>query len=290
MQKTILITGASSGFGKLTAKTLLENNHQVIATMRDIQGKNKSNAEELAKLGAKIIELDVTDDASVELAIKNAANEVSKIDVVINNAGVGVMGYQEAFTVDDFKHVFEINVFGVQRVIRAILPHFRKNKSGTIINISSLLGRITIPFYGPYNATKWAVEAMSENYRVELSQLGIDVCIVEPGGFPTNFMERLIKPSDKSRDQYYSEMSPTPEISFANFENALAANPAQNPQNVANAILDLVQKDIGQRKFRTIVDKMGMGDHLQGYNDSLSQITNGIYGAFGINHLLSVKK
>ena len=246
MQKTILITGASSGFGKLTAKTLLENNHQVIATMRDIQGKNKSNAEELAKLGAKIIELDVTDDASVELAIKNAANEVSKIDVVINNAGVGVMGYQEAFTVDDFKRVFEINVFGVQRVIRAILPHFRKNKSGTIINISSLLGRITIPFYGPYNATKWAVEAMSENYRVELSQLGIDVCIVEPGGFPTNFMERLIKPSDNSRNQYYSEISPTPEVSFSNFEHALAANPAQNPQNVANAIFDLVQNDIGQ--------------------------------------------
>lgn len=131
---------------------------------------------------------------------------------------------------------------------------------------------------------------MSENYRVELSQLGIDVCIVEPGGFPTNFMERLIKPSDNSRNQYYSEISPTPEVSFSNFEHALAANPAQNPQNVANAILDLVQNDIGQRKFRTIVDKMGMGDHLQGYNDSLSQITNGIYGAFGINHLLSVKK
>ncbi|MCB0377224.1 MAG: SDR family oxidoreductase [Bdellovibrionales bacterium] len=289
MSQTILITGASGGFGERTVKILLQQNHKVVASMRGVTGKNKEKAAHLAGLGAKVVELDVTNDESVEKAILNAIREVGNIDVVINNAGVGVLGRQEAFTIEDFRKLFEVNVFGVQRVLRTIIPHFRENGGGTIINVSSLLGRITIPYYGPYNASKWAIEALTENYRTELSSFGIDVCILEPGGFPTTFMDNLIKPSDTSRDSQYVNVEPSPEVFFQNFEQALAANPAQDPQNVAEAISKLVATPKGHRQFRTIVDKMGMGDHIEGYNEGLKQITQGVYGAFGIDHLLKLK-
>lgn len=289
MTQTIFITGTSSGFGNRMAKSLLQKGHDVIATMRGTNDKNKKAARELKDLGAHVFALDVTNEESVNECITKALQEVGPIDVLVNNAGVGVIGRQEAFTVEDFKKLFEINLFGVQRVIRALVPHFRKRKKGTIINVSSLLGRIAIPYYGPYNASKWALEALTENYKVELSQFGIDVCIVEPGGFPTNFMERLIKPTDLSRDKDYEIVEPSPETFFTNFEQALASNPAQDPQEVAHAVVNLIETQPGQRKFRTIVDKMGMGDHIETYNKNLGQITQGIYGAFGIDHLLKVK-
>ena len=128
----------------------------------------------------------------------------------------------------------------------------------------------------------------TENYRTELSQFGIDVSLVEPGGYPTTFMERLIQPSDTSRDTSYHGLEPTPESFFNNFEEALASNPAQNPQDVADAIVNLINTDKSVRPFRTIVDKMGMGEHIEGYNNGLEQITKGVYGAFGIDHLLTL--
>ncbi len=200
------------------------------------------------------------------------------------------MGYQESFTPEDWQRVFEINVFGVQRVIRAILPHFKAKKAGTIVNISSLLGRMTVPFYGPYNASKWALEAMSENYRTELSQLGIDVVIVEPGGFATSFIDALMRPSDSARDADYTSFQPTPQFFLENFEQGLASNPEQDPANVAKAIVSLLEMPAGERPLRTIVDKMGMGDHLANLNNASDQITRGIYGAFQIDHLLDLKK
>ena len=290
MSKTILITGASSGFGKLTVLALQSSGHQVIATMRDIAGRNQSTAQELSVAGAIPVELDVTNDESVDTAFTHALKKVERIDVIVNNAGVGVTGHQEAFTVDDFMTLFDINVFGVQRVLRAAIPHLRANQSGVIINVSSLLGRFTIPYYGPYNASKWALEALTENYRTELSQFGIEVCLVEPGGFATDFLSKLIPPGDSSRNEHYAGITPTPTEFLHNFEAALAANPVQDPANVANAILKLVNCTHGERKFRTIVDSMGMGDHLEGYNESIEQITHGIYGAFGIDHLLSLKE
>ena len=182
MSKKVLITGASSGFGALTAKTLLSQGHTVVATMRNADTKNKQIAEELTGLGASIVELDVTSDDSVNSGVEKAIELMGGLDVVVNNAGIGVLGIQENFTIEDFKRLFEVNVFGVQRVNRAALPHLRKQGSGLLIHVSSLLGRMVLPFYGPYNATKWAVEALAENYRIELSGFGIDSCIVEPGG------------------------------------------------------------------------------------------------------------
>ena len=214
---------------------------------------------------------------------------IGGLDVVINNAGVGVLGIQEQFDIDDFRKLFEVNVFGVQRVNRAVLPHLRKQGSGLLIHVSSLLGRIAFPFYGPYNASKWALEAIAENYRVELSGFGVDSCIVEPGGFPTSFFNSLMQPSDTSQNESYGDMVHAPKQAFESFEGALASNPAQNPQNVADAIASLISTPAGERPARTVVDKMGMGDHIDPYNQQLAQIHEGLYGAFGMGDMLKLK-
>ena len=289
MSKKILITGASGGFGALSVKSLLEDGHQVVGTMRNTETKNKAIADELSGLGAHIVNMDVTDDDSVNAGVAAAIEKMDGLDVVINNAGVGVHGIQETFTIDDFKKVFDVNVFGVQRVNRAALPHLRAQGSGVLMLVSSLLGRMSLPFYGPYNATKWAVEAMAENYRMELSGFGVDSVIVEPGGFPTSFMDALIKPSDDSRNEGYGEMVNAPKAAFESFEEALEQNPIQNPQLVADAIVGLVNTPAGQRPVRTTVDKMGMGDTIAPYNQQLDAIHEGIFGAFGMGDMLKLK-
>lgn len=285
----ILITGANGGFGVLTVKTLLNQGHTVVATLRNSESRNKVIADELSALGAKIVEIDITDDTSVNAGVTKAIELLGGLDVVINNAGVGVLGIQEQFNMDDFKRLFDVNVFGVQRVNRAVLPYLRGQGSGLLIHLSSLLGRIAYPFYGPYNATKWAVEALAENYRVELSAFGVDSCIVEPGGYPTSFMTNLMKPSDNSQSESYGEMANAPEQMFEHFEQALASNPSQNPQNVADAIANLISTPAGKRPVRTIVDSMGMGTVIAPYNDQLAQIHEGLYNAFGMGEMLKLK-
>ncbi len=289
MSQKILITGASSGFGKMTAQTLLAKDHTVVASMREPGGRNEAVANELASAGANIVEIDVTTDSSVENGVNTAVEVAGGLDVLINNAGIGVLGLQESYTPDDWRRLFEINVFGVQRMNRAVLPLFRKQRSGLLLHVSSLLGRMTLPFYGPYNASKWALEAMAENYRTELSAFGVDTCIVEPGGFATSFMDRLMKPGDTSREGEYGDFAQAPAAALTNFEQALEANPQQDPQNVATAIADLVDTPAGQRSFRTVVDKMGMGDPIAGYNQHLDEVTSGIYGAFGMQDMLQLK-
>lgn len=285
----IVITGANGGFGALAVKALLQKGHEVVATMRNITTKNKNAAEELTSLGAKVIEMDVTDDASVNQGIEAAIAALNGLDVVVNNAGIGVLGIQEQFTIEDFKRLFDVNVFGVQRVNRAALPFLRKQGSGLLVHISSLLGRITFPFYGPYNASKWALEAMAENYRVELSGFGVDSCLIEPGGYPTGFFESLMQPSDRSQDESYGSMVDAPKQAFESFEGALANNPAQDPQNVADAIVHLIETPAGERPARTVVDKMGMGDHIAPYNQQLENIHQGLYTAFGMGDMLKLK-
>ena len=290
MAKKILITGASGGFGKLTVLTLLQKGHQVAASMRDINGKNKNVADELRKAGAKIIEIDVTDDTSVTNGVNSAIPDLDGLDVLINNAGLGVLGMQEFFTPADFQKVFDINVFGVQRMNRAVVPYFREKKNGLIIYTSSLLGRIALPFYGAYQASKWALEALAENYRVELSGFGIENCIVEPGGYPTAFSDNLLRPSDNSRELGYGDFAKVPEAALHNFENVLKNNPQQNPQKVADAFAELIEKPKGDKSFRTAVDFIGMADHIQNYNEHLEQIMTGLYTNFGTQGMLSVRK
>lgn len=288
MSKKVLITGANGGFGRLTVQSLLSKGHVVAATMRGVAGKNAAAAEELKAAGAHVVELDVTDEKSVEKGVREAIDAMGGLDVVVNNAGVGVAGMQEHFTAEDWHKVFDVNVYGVQRVNRAALPHLRAQGSGTIIYVSSLLGRMTMPFYGPYNASKWALEAMAENYRIELSGFGIANYIVEPGGFETSFFGNLIQPSDQSRNAAYGDFMQAPQQVGQGFAEALANNDMQDPQLVADAILSYVEAK-GQVPFRTVVDHMGMGEPLKGYNDQLEGITRGVYTAFQIDGMLDVK-
>ena len=290
MSNKVLVTGANGGFGSLIIETLLNAGHSVVGSMRDPNGRNAEASSYLVKLGANVVDIDVTNESSVIAGVNSSAEVLGGLDVVINNAGVGVLGFQEAFTTEDIQGMFDINVFGLHRVTRAALEHFHAQGSGLILNISSLLGRITIPFYGPYNASKWAVEALSENYRTELSSFGIDVAIIEPGGFPTSFFNRLVQPSDQARmDKYYAEMKDAPREAFEGFEGALSDNPVQDPQLVADAALTLVNTPAGERPFRTVVDKMGMGEPIVEYNEQLDKVTHGIYSAFGMEETLELK-
>ncbi|MEO0544638.1 MAG: SDR family oxidoreductase [Pseudomonadota bacterium] len=285
----ILITAAASGFGKLMAADLIAAGHTVVGSLRDIKGRNAKAASELEAMGIQVVEIDVTNDASVDSGIKAATAKLGQIDVLINNAGVGAHGLQENFSADDFQRMFDINVFGVQRMTRGVLPDMRSRGSGLILNISSLLGRVALPFYGPYNASKWALEAMSENYRAELSAFGVDVAIIEPGGFPTRFIDNLLQPSSRDRDAGYGDMASAPKASLEGFEGFLAANPQQNPQLVSDAVVDVVGRAPGTRPFRTEVDRIGMAEPLKAYNEHLDQVTTGLFTNLGMEGMLNLK-
>src|SRR6516164_3693330 len=180
MSRTILTTGASSGFGRDTAETLHRAGHTVYASLRHAEGKNRATAEALRKLGIKTVELDVSDDASVEAGVETVLAEAGEIDVLVNNAGIASAGVTEAFTAEQAKAIFDTNVIGLLRVTRAVLPSMRHQHDGLVINIGSVLGRVTFPFLGIYGASKFAVEALTDSLRYEVSQLGVEVVEVQP--------------------------------------------------------------------------------------------------------------
>ncbi len=290
MNKKILITGASGGFGFLTCKELRAKGHQVTGTMRKADGKNDIKAEDLRRLGVHIVEMDVTDESSVNNGVQEAIEKMGGLDVLINNAGVGVLGMQEHFTPKDMQKVFDVNVFGVQRVTRAVLPFLRNQGKGTLLFVSSLLGRVSMPFYGIYNASKWAVEALAENYRVELSHFGIECCIVEPGGYPTTFMENLVKPSDRSRNKSYGSFMREPNAMFEGYQKSMEHYEEQRPENVAKGIVNLIDMPFGDKPMRKVIDFMGMGEYIEDYNEKFDKITYSLYSAFGNEGMLSVKQ
>ena len=174
MSKKVLVTGASGAFGSLTCKFLAQKGYQVVGTMRSAKGKNESIAQELQKAGVKVVEMDVTNESSVNEGTAKIIEVLGGLDVVFNNAGLGANGIQEMFTAEDMQRVFDVNVFGVQRLMRAVLPHFRKQGKGTILHTSSCIGRVTTPFLGVYCASKYALESLAEGYRAELSGFGIE--------------------------------------------------------------------------------------------------------------------
>ncbi|MBL1419330.1 MAG: SDR family NAD(P)-dependent oxidoreductase [Alphaproteobacteria bacterium] len=289
MSKKIIITGASGAFGGLAVNSLLKAGHKVVATMRDIETRNKAAADELSAAGALIVNMDVGNCDSVEQGMQQAIEMLGGVDVVVNNAGAGAHGIQEAFTPQQMLDLYNINVVGVHRVMRGALPTMRHQASGLIINISSLLGKISLPFYGPYSATKFALESLSETAKAELSQFGVDVALIEPGGFATSFIASHAKPADTKRLAQFGEFADIPEQSLSDFERMLKANPDQDPQRVADMILQVIETQAGTRKFRNIVDFTGMADAVEPLNEALKNTTDGLYEAFGIGHLRKLK-
>src|SRR6186997_2517201 len=282
MSKTILITGASSGFGRDTAATLHHAGHTVYASMRGVQGKNREAAEALRKLGIETVELDVSDDASVEGAVEKVLAEAGKIDVLVNNAGIGSAGVTEAFTAEQAKVVFDTNVIGLLRVTRAVLPSMREKHDGLIINIGSILGRVTFPFVGIYGASKFAVEALTDSLRYEVSQLGVEVVAVQPSGYPTNFFANSQTPAGSDVAEAYGEVGHIPDAMVTSLTATFEGEDAPNPHDVAEAIVKLVGQAKGSRAVRTVVGAPYGSDQA---NEDVASVQAKVVEALGLSHL-----
>jgi NAD(P)-dependent dehydrogenase (short-subunit alcohol dehydrogenase family) len=279
--KRILVTGASGAVGRAACEVLAARGHRVAGTMRSRRGKNSEIAADLEAQGTAVVEMDVTNEDSVDSGVAATIEALGGLDVVFNNAGIGSYGVQELFSADEMHRVFDVNVYGVQRVMRAVLPHLRGQGSGTIVYTSSLIGRISIPFYATYCASKWALEAIAQSYRAELARFGIDSFIVEPGALPTPFLQGMLKPSGESND-YAPEMAAL-EPSLSGMVQMLKANPEQSPAMVAGIVAELIDAPSGEKPFRVIADRSGMGEPIGRYNELLGQVTRGIYAANGMD-------
>ncbi|MCB9545273.1 MAG: SDR family oxidoreductase [Myxococcales bacterium] len=282
--KRVLVTGASGAVGHATCELLAARGHRVAGTMRRRGGKNSAIAAALEARGVTVIELDVTDDASVDAGLAATLEALGGLDVVFNNAGVGSYGIQELFSADEMHRVFDVNVYGVQRVMRAALPQLRGQGGGTIVYTSSLIGRVAIPFYGTYCASKWALEAMAQAYRAELARFGVDSVIVEPGALPTAFLDGMLTPADRSDD--YAPETAALGPALTGMVEWLKTNPAQTPEMVARIVADVIDLPGGEKPFRVIADQTGMGEAIAGYNEALGQATRSIYAANGMAGML----
>lgn len=289
--QTILITGSNAGFGKRMALTLATRGHTVYAGMRDLAGRNAAVAEELrafrGEAGGSIVpvELDPGSDASVEAAGQAVlAATGGRIDAVINNAGYGAIGLGEAYTPAQVAEMMNINVIGPQRVNRAVLPAMRGRGAGLIVHVSSAVGRLVIPAMGVYCASKFALEALAEAYHYELAPLGIDAVIVEPGAYPTGFLDGSKGPGDPGRAAGYGPMSGLAEQMTGGLRYMLSQGSAPDPQGVADAIVGLVEAPAGTRPLRMIVDPSG-GAGVKAINATCAQVQAGMLTAMGMGNL-----
>jgi NADP-dependent 3-hydroxy acid dehydrogenase YdfG len=283
--KTILITGASTGFGRLTAEFLAGEGHRVFASMRNIVGKNRASADELRQQKISVVELDVTDQGSAERAVNSVLEQSGRIDVLINNAGIAAAGVTEAFTLEQARSLFEVNVFGLLRASRAVLPAMRRQQDGLIINIGSVLGRVTFPFFGIYGASKFAVEALSDSLRYELSQFGVEVALVQPSAYPTPLYSSVQQPSDTKRVAEYGKVGEIPAAMFQHFMSMFQSPSAPNPREVAEAVAKLVAQPKGSRPLRTVVGAAFGSDTV---NAQTAPVQAHVVEALGLGHLAKV--
>jgi NAD(P)-dependent dehydrogenase (short-subunit alcohol dehydrogenase family) len=280
-KQVVLITGASTGFGRLFAETLARHGHTVFATMRDPAGRNAANASEIRVLAAKetlplhVLELDVASDASVELAVRAAVEKAGRIDVAINNAGYALTGLVEAATTEQAQRIMDTNFFGVVRVNRAVLPYMRRQRSGLLIHISSGAGRLVLPSLGLYCTTKFAMESLAEAYHYELASQGIDSIVVEPGAYHTSVFGNIVMASDQARTDTYGAANQIPQ----KVSRALTAA-AGNAQEVADAVLRIVETPAGQRNLRYRVSPTDLG--VDQINAVCEKVQAGVLEAFGI--------
>lgn len=253
--KNIIITGSSSGFGLKAAKDFADKGYKVFATMRNPSGKNASKKAELEGHSAHItvVDMDVTDDASVQQAIGGIIATEGKVDVLINNAGIMFLGITEAFSVDQAHEQMNANYYSAIRTMQAVLPAMRKTGSGLIINCSSLVGRISPPFFGTYTATKHALEGYSQALRYEVAPFGVDIAIVEPGPFGTGLLASGRPAALGDVLAAYGELAGVPTAMGAQFAQMLSSDGAPDPQLVVNAYLALAEMPAGKRPMRTQV-------------------------------------
>jgi NAD(P)-dependent dehydrogenase (short-subunit alcohol dehydrogenase family) len=271
---TALVTGCSSGFGELIAKTLAADGLRVYATMRGVQARNAGPAERLRRwakecdLALEVLELDVTDDVSVQAAVSKALAAGDGIDVVVNNAGASAIGPLEAFSIEQMAGLLSLNVLGPMRVNNAVLPTMRARQSGLIIWITSTLGRVLPGRGGLYPATKWAAEGFAESLHYQVAPFGIDVAIVEPGSFPTPATFKSMEAADQAIAAAYAARQPA---SAAPRPSHPAGHARPDPQEVADVVKRLVDMPAGARPLRTVVGPV-FTDGVAEYNQTYDQL------------------
>jgi len=279
--QVVLITGTSSGFGRLIAETLARKEFHVFATMRNRKTKNAAAARELEQLAEReslnlnVIDLDVTEDASVEQAVNEIVAQSGRIDVLVNNAGYGIMDLCETVTVAQAQRQLDVNFFGVLRLNRAVLPVMKRQGSGLLLHVSSGAGRLAIPGMGLYCASKFAMEALAETYRYELASQGIDSVILEPGPYATPIADKLETGEDEQRKTGYGEMAEVPSKILQGIRSSRA-----NPLEIADRVLQIMETPAGRRQLRYRVGGGGRG--VERINTLTDQIQAELLEAFGI--------
>jgi len=243
----VLITGCSSGFGKLAALQFARKGDHVFASMRNTsKAGDLEQAKRAEKLQLDVVQLDVTDEQSVANAVRQVIDAAGRIDVLVNNAGIGAHGPLEETDDAELREVFNTNFFGAMNVIRHVVPKMREQHSGTIVNVSSLAGRVPPPFTGAYSASKFALEAASESLHFELHPFGIRVVLIEPGGFETNIEQ------NRRVARRFTEGSPYLELE-ARFTQSLQKLPAADvrgdPQVVAETIYNSVHDETPKLRY-----------------------------------------
>jgi NADP-dependent 3-hydroxy acid dehydrogenase YdfG len=261
MSKTILITGASSGIGRATAKLFQEKGWNVIATMRSPENESELNYLE----NTLVTKLDVLELDSINTAIKGGIEKFGKIDVVLNNAGYGLMGTFESAKRESIIRQFGVNVQGLFDVTQQVLPHFRENKDGMFINISSVGGRMTFPLMPLYHSTKWAVEGFTESLRWELSQIGIKVKLVEPGGVATDFGGRSL---DMQHNPEFAEYNEFVGVFMEAMKNSMDPENMSKPEQIAEIIYEAATDNKDTLRYRAGEDALYLLDARSKMSDN----------------------
>lgn len=285
---TILITGSSSGVGRSSAEVLARHGYTVFASMRDIAGKNAPVAAELRDLAAReslalhVIELDVTNDRSIQHAVEVILAQTGRLDVLVNNAGFGIVGLTEATSVEQAQRMVDVNLLGVLRVNQAVLPHMRREGSGLVVYISSTSARVVYPFLGLYGATKSAVDIMAEAMHYELFGVGVDSVILQLGGYATEFGSKALLAADEGMAHDYGVAGEMVQGFTAHFSNAL--DDCQDPRDVGEAIAKLIEQPHGQRPLRM---SFGTGSEgLDDLNQPLAAYQRQVLSGMGLSPLL----
>jgi NAD(P)-dependent dehydrogenase (short-subunit alcohol dehydrogenase family) len=291
----ILITGAATGIGRLTAIATARAGHTVFASMRDIDGRNVVRAEELLALAQneridlRVIELDVLSQDSADAAVAAVVEQAGGLDVVVHNAGHLVVGYAEAFTAEDLQHLFDVNVFGMQRVNRAALPVLRKQRSGTLVYIGSTSVISVPPFLAPYVATKAAFDALAATTAYEANQFGIETVIVMPGAFTTGtaHFPNATRASDTTRTADYAELEPLMAHNEAGTAALFDPDINSDPVIVADEIVRILALPFGQKPKRPVVD--ATGSHVEEVNRIVGAESDDFVHRMGFDVLLEVQ-
>ncbi|MBP8805628.1 MAG: SDR family NAD(P)-dependent oxidoreductase [Kofleriaceae bacterium] len=292
--QVVLVTGASTGFGRLTAEAFAAHGAIVFAGLREATTRNHGIARELSAAAQqagrdlRVVDLDVTRDASTASAVAEIVAQAGRLDVVVNNAGVMAAGLDEAFAIEQWNAVLDVNLYGVQRMFRAALPTMRAQGAGLFVTVSSSMAQITLPFAGLYTASKRAVEGLVESYRYQLAPLGIDSVIVEPGGYPTALFAKMIGPADVARLDAYGPLAELPHRVFGGFAASLQGPDAPDPREVADAIVALASTPRGARPLRTSVDRFTR-EGLETLAAAAAGVQRAVFDGFGLSDLLGPK-